>query len=412
MKKILTFILALLVLAACQRPTDTGQPADKWNGYGSLKSGEIVKTLWAGQNIDVGTVTYGIDDNANFYVTCQTTGDWLISEAHMFAGDKADMPVNKPGKPKIGKFPNSGTYDPWVNSVTFTVPLSELPPAEDPGFVVATHAVVHNTSNNQEETAWGDGEFKFSDKGWGWYATYYYNQDDNPFIVMYGTEYRNDSLMVYLINLTTGGSDLILSEYIGTTNTGAYDAAAYDSESGNLFFATYPEGELWINPLDGTSSSFLAGTLSGEAQSAAFYDGNYYYVDAVTNEIKMVSFDSNWNVSTETTTSTIPESVTVSDIAISPDGSYIYMVGEMSDGSTELIEYDMVNDSYSSLSITLDSSTQIAYGSDSVLYGIEDSSSGGETAYTIDPSTGTATSIDSEDVSSVDLGDLAIGPKQ
>ncbi|NOX85393.1 MAG: hypothetical protein GXO86_05440 [Chlorobi bacterium] len=411
MKKILTIILTILVLA-CQRTSDTAQPADKWNGYGSLKSGEIIKTLWAGQNIDVGTVTYGIDDNANFYVTYQTNGNWLISEAHMFAGDKADMPVNKPGKPKIGKFPNSGTYDPWVSTVTFTVPLSELPPAEDPGFVVASHAVVHNTSNNQEETAWGDGEFKFSDKGWGWYATYYYNQEDNPFVVLYGTEYRNDSLMVYLINLTTGGSDLILSEYIGTTNTGAYDAAAYDAVSGNLFFATYPEGELWINPLDGTSSSFLSGTLLGEPASATFYDGNYYYVDAVTNEIKMVSFDENWNISSETTVSTIPESVTVSDIAISPDGSYMYMVGTMSDGSIELIEYDMVSDAYSSLSITLDSATQIAYGSDGVLYGIVDSANGGEMAYTIDPATGSATAIDSDDIAIVDIGDIAKGPVQ
>jgi len=412
MKKILTFMLAILVLAACQRTTNTPEPSDKWNGYGSLKSGEIVKTLWAGQNIDVGTVTYGIDDDANFYVTYQTTGDWLISEAHMFAGDKADMPVNKPGKPKIGKFPNKDTYDPWVSTVTFTVPLSELPPCEDPGFVVASHCVVHNTSNNQEETAWADGEFKFSDKGWGWYATYYYNQQDNPFIVLYGTEYRNDSLMVYLINLTTGESNLILSEYIGTTNTGSYDAAAYDVESGNLFFATYPEGELWVNPLDGTSASFLAGTLSGEPASAAFYDGNYYYVDAATNEIKMVSFDENWQIISEVTVSTIPESITVSDIAISPDGAYIYIVGEMSDGSTELIEYDMANDTYSSLSITLSGSTQIAYGSDGVLYAVEDSSNGGETAYSLDPNTGSATEIGSDDVSVVDIGDIAIGPKQ
>ncbi len=412
MKKILTFILALLVLAACQKTLDTEQPFDKWNGYGSLKSGEVVHTLWAGQNIDVGTVTYGIDDDANFYVTYQTTGDWLISEAHMFAGDKADMPVNKPGKPKIGHFPNTGTYDPWVNTVTFTVPLSELPPYEDPGFAVATHAVVHNTANNQEETAWGEGDYKFCDKGWGWYDTYYYDQPDNPFTVLYGTEYRNDSLMVYLINLTTGESNLILSEYIGTTVTGGYEAAAYDMESGNLFFATYPEGELWINPLNGTSPSFLAGTLSGEPASAAFYDGNYYYVDAATNEIKMVSFDEDWQIISEVTVSTIPESITVNDIAISPDGSYIYIVGEMSDGSTELIEYDMVNDSYSSLSITLSNSTQIAYGSDGILYAIEDSANGGETAYSIDPNTGSSTEIGSDDVSTVDIGDIAIGPIQ
>ena len=411
MKKILTFVLAVLVLAACQKNKVNDQPVAKWNGYGSMKSGEIVKTLWAGQNMDVGTVTYGINDNADFYVTYATTGDWVISEAHMFAGDKADMPVNKPGRPKIGKFPNKGTYDPWVNTVTFTVPLSDLPPAEDPGFVVASHAVVHNTSNNQQETAWGEGEFTFCDKGWGWYATYFYNQDDNPFTILYGTEYRNDSLNVYLINVTTGQSDLILSEYIGTTNTGSYNAAAFDTESGNLFFATSNEGELYVNPMDDTQGSFLSGTLSGSTVSATFYGGNYYYIDEQTNELKMVSFDTDWHISGETTVDTVPGSIAVSDITISPDGGTMYMVG-LYDGSNELIEYDMVTDTYATLSITLTADTQIAYGSDNILYAVENSGTGGEVIYSIDPSTGVVTPIDENEIIPVDIGDLTRGPTQ
>ena len=75
MKKIYLFLIAIVVLASCtKQATDDQQIADKWNGYQKyLKTGEMVHTLWAGKNINVGTVTYGIDDNANFYVTydCQ-----------------------------------------------------------------------------------------------------------------------------------------------------------------------------------------------------------------------------------------------------------------------------------------------------------------------------------------------------
>ena len=411
MKRISTLFLVIFVMAGCQKSINNNQPSDKWNGYGSYKSGEVVKTLWAGQNIDVGTVTYGIDDNANFYVTYQTTGDWMISEAHVFAGDKSDMPVNKPGRPKIGKFPFNETYDPWVSTLTYTVPLSELPPAEDPGFVVATHAVVHNTSNNQQETAWGDGDYTFSDKGWGWYTVYYFDQPDNPFTILYGTEYRNDSLNVYLINMTTGQSDLIISEYFGTSGSGNYNGLAYDESSGNLFFAT-PNNELWVLPLDG-SASFMAGTLSGEATSASFYNGNYYYVDAQTNDLIMVSFDSDWNIISETTMSTVPSGYSISDIAISPDGNYIYMVGMNSDGINELIEYDIANDTYASYSMSLNNDTEIAFGSDGVLYGLENSADGGEAAFAINISDGSATDINNnDDISPIDIGDLAPGPIQ
>lgn len=398
-------------MAGCQKSINNNQPSDKWNGYGSLKSGEVVKTLWAGQNIDVGTVTYGIDDNANFYVTYQTTGDWMISEAHVFAGDKSDMPVNKPGRPKIGKFPFNETYDPWVSTLTYTVPLSELPPAEDPGFVVATHAVVHNTSNNQQETAWGDGDYTFSDKGWGWYTVYYFDQPDNPFTILYGTEYRNDSLNVYMINVTTDTSDLILSEYIGATNSGSYNAAAFDLESGNLFFATSPESELYVNQLNGDESSFLSGTLSGSTVSGTFYDGNYYYIDEQSNELNMVSFDADWHISSETTIDTVPGSVAVSDITMSLDGSYLYMVG-LYNGSNELIEYSTADNSYATLSITLAGDTQIAYGSDNILYAVENTSGGGGSIFSIDPSTGVVTPIDENGISPVDFGDLARGPIQ
>jgi hypothetical protein len=103
MKNAMISFVTLLLITSCAKQSTPDEPVDIWNGYSKyLKMGEVVHTLWAGKNINVGTVTYGIDDNANFYVTydCGASG-WLISETHMFAGDKKDMPLNKPGHQKL-----------------------------------------------------------------------------------------------------------------------------------------------------------------------------------------------------------------------------------------------------------------------------------------------------------------------
>ena len=398
MKNLTLLLVALLFIAGCAKVQETeNEPVNKWNGYALLKSGEIVHTLWAGQHIDVGTVTYGIDDNANFYVTydCTPSG-WLISETHMFAGDKKDMPVNKPGMPKIGKFPNKGTH-PNVSVVTYTVPLSELPPYEEPGFVVATHAVVNNPDGGNE-TAWGEGDFVFSDKGWGWYDIYYFNQPDNEFTILYGTQLANDSLSLYHINMTTGDNTLILAEFIGNAN-GTYDGTAYDDESGNFFFTNFDTRELMINPLQDDGASFSAGDLNGIASGATFYNESFYYIDNVTHEISEVTFDNNWQIATETVVSTIPSTVFINDIAMDPEGQNLYMVGNVNDGSSELITYNFTTDSYSTLDLEVGQNTSIAYSSDGELYAVTsaDDQGVGFATYTIDPATGTATLISNEE---------------
>jgi len=132
MKNNFAFLLFILMMCSCIKQDKSVEPSSNWNGYFKyLKRGEVIHTLWAGRNIDVGTVTYGIDDNANFYVTydCSSSG-WLISESHMFAGDKKDMPLNKPGNPKVGRFPYSANHSPWVSTYTYSVALTDLPPAE------------------------------------------------------------------------------------------------------------------------------------------------------------------------------------------------------------------------------------------------------------------------------------------
>jgi hypothetical protein len=414
MKNLLFLLMAVILLASCAQKDSVNEPvADKWNGYQEfLKTGEQYHTLWAGKYINVGTVTYGIDNNANFYVTydCSASG-WTMSETHMFAGDKKFLPRNKPGSPKIGQFPNSGTHNPRVSTYTYYVPLSTLPPCAEPGFVVASHCVVHSPSN-QQETAWAEGDYKFTDKDWGWYDIYFYNQPPNKFTILYGTSYTDDTLKLYHIDVTNNKTDLIMKEFLGT-GAGRLDAAAYDEETGMFFFANYTTNTLYANDLKDLDPSYVSGSLTGKAGSATFYDDSYYYVDEVTKTINKITFNSTWNVASEVILDTIPGTVTINDMAMNPTGTVMYMIGEVSGGGRELISWDVNTETFYSMAITITSGAQLAYGSDGVLYTIAPITEGSSHAltYAIDPSSGTLTPID-DDVIIIDdpFSDISRGP--
>jgi hypothetical protein len=409
----LLFIVMLLAVSCTQRDSMDQPVADKWNGYQNyLKTGEQYHILYAGRTINVGTCTYGIDANANFYVTydCSASG-WTISETHMFAGDKKNMPLNKPGSPNIGLFPNSGTHNPRVSTFTYRVPLASLPPCAAPGFVVAAHCIVRSPSG-QVETAWAGDQYKFTDKDWGWYDIYYYNQPPNKFTILYGTAYVNDTLKLYHMDVTNGKTDLILKEYLGT-NGGRTDAAAYDEATGMFFFANYSTNVLYANQLQNVDPSFVSGTLEGRAASATFYNNAYYYIDDDLNTINKVTFTSSWTVASEVVLDTIPSSVIVNDIAMNPTGTYLYMMGEVSGGSRELISWDVNNEVFYSMSIAINSGAQIAYGSDGMLYAIAPIVEGGDHSqtFTLDPASGTLTEIE-DDIIIIDdpFSDISTGP--
>jgi hypothetical protein len=414
MKNLFLFMVgAILVVSCTQRDSMDKPTADKWNGYEKyLKTGEQYHTLWAGRNINVGTCTYGIDENANFYVTydCSASG-WTMSETHMFAGDKKNLPVNKPGNPKIGQFPNSSTHNPRKSVVTYRVPLTSLPPCAEPGFVVAAHCVVKSPSG-QTETAWAEGDFKFTDKDWGWYDIYYYNQPPNRFTILYGTAYVNDTLKLYHMDVTNGKNDLILKEYLGA-NGGRTDAAAYDLTSGMFFFSSYATKTLYANQMKDLDPSFISGTLNGRAASATFYNNAYYYIDDDLNTINKVTFTSTWTKLSEVVLDTIPSAVIVNDIAMNPTGTTMYIIGEVNGGTSELISWDLATKVFYSMSISVTSGAQIAYGSDGVLYAIAPITDGGSHSqtFTLDPTSGTLTQIPDDIIIIVDpFSDISTGP--
>jgi hypothetical protein len=424
MKNIVILLFASLMIMSCTRQNTFEEPADIWNGYSKfLKTGEVYHTLWAGagrsdttKGVKVGTVTYGLKEVNGigyFYVIydCTSSG-WKMSETHMYAGSKADMPLNKADSPKIGQFSNSSCHSPGVSTFEYRVPILSLPPVET-GFTVATHCVVRSPAG-RVETAWGYGDFKFNDKMWGWYDNYsYIPPAQPPFTVLYGTTYSQDSLRLYHLNMTTGKVTLLLKEFV-ENNSGTYDGAAYDEISGMFFFVNPDTRELFVNNVGDTDPSFSAGTVNGTANSGTFYNGVYYYVNADFKTINMVTFDSDWLILSETVLDTVPVNITVNDIAISPAGDYIYLVGEVDGGNTEMIKYSIAADVYYSISLNMNSGIQIAYGSDDILYAIAPIIEGGSSsiAFTVNTNTGVLTEIPEGHIIIVPdpFSDISAGP--
>ncbi len=413
MKKLFYFISMALLLSSCIEQSKTEEPSARWNGYFHfLKSGEVMHTLWAGKHINIGTVTYGIDEDANFYACYDCSGSgWTISETHLYAGTLSQMPLNKPGRPKIGNFPCLGVHHPRVSTFTYRIPLTQLPPSSNPGFVVAAHCVAHSPYG-QNETAWAEGDYTFSDKGWGWYDTYYYDPQDDETNVLYGTVYRLDSLVVYHLDINSGASAIIMTEFVGEV-TGTYDGAAYDDASGLFFFANYATGALWANFLNDDEPSFCTGTLSGISASGTFHDGAYYYVEEGSNSIRRVDFNGSWYITGETILDTVPSSVTVFDVAMDPAGDYLYLTGSVSGGASQLFVWEAATGQFYQSSLGIGDDVQIAFGNDGELYAITPlDSSGGSGIYTISLEGETISEIDAEAIVIADdpFSDLTKGP--
>jgi hypothetical protein len=413
MKNLLLIVVVALTLVSCAKENEPELSNDKWNGYSRyLKAGEQVHTLWAGKHLNIGTVTYGIDDSANFYVAydCSSSG-WKISETHMYAGDKANLPLNKPGAPKIGRFPYSGNHNPNVDKFIYSIPLSSLPPCDEPGFVVASHCLAYGPSG-QKETAWAEGEYTFSDKGWGWYDVFFYNQEENPFTVLYCICMAHDSLRLYHLDITKNSIELTYVEYVGNS-AGSYDAAAYDTENGLFYFVKTESRELWINFLEEEENSFFSGVLQGSALSATFHNENFYYVDSVDNTIRGVNFTDNWNIFQDIILDTIATSISVNDIAMNPEGSKLFISGELTSGEGKLLYWEPSTGNLYDSSTEVSKEAQIAFGSDGLLYAVSNlfSEGGIYEIQVIDIESDTLTVIDEEIIYIEDpFSDLAKGP--
>ncbi|MCD4723420.1 MAG: hypothetical protein K8R63_01160 [Bacteroidales bacterium] len=395
MKKFFLLIAVIAVIAACSKHEVLDKnPSDTLNGDQNLKDYfSLTVDLWAGQNILVGSVEFVKTDDEYFEATYTLTGGWTMSESHLYAGDQDPefMPVNKPGAPKIGKFPYKETHDPAVTTYTYSIPTADLSkhPMES-GFAIAAHCVVDNPDAS-EETAWAEGNVPFSDKsGWSTYINNFYAASEEM-IILYGIQETTEgNLILVHINVTAGVSDVIYTENISVSGT--VDAAAYDQLTGNFFFVI--GNTLYVNNLNNDAGSLIVGTLTGIANGGTFLNGYYYYLDANPasanyNEIIQVALTydpdtGGWSLIENPNYSVaMPAAydLNITDLAV--HNGTMYLIGVNSQGTIYMLAYD--GTAWSNLLATdLTYAAQITTGIDGELYVIE---AGGELSI-IDPESG------------------------
>ena len=182
-KLLLPALFAATVFISCKKNTETIAPESTGPQYVSGlqnkpyepgttgRVGDCLATevdLIAGQTMVAGTVSV-TNDESNIYVTYTTTGNWVLTQTHLYVGDCALIPVNNPGNPIPGQFPYSGSHS-NLTSVTYTVPISAIPPGSCG--CIAAHGVVKELNANggtiQTQTGWGNGvRINLSGGNWG-----------------------------------------------------------------------------------------------------------------------------------------------------------------------------------------------------------------------------------------------------
>jgi len=158
--RMIPFMAAIILVAfSCSKENTKDQSSNQRSDQKYL-SAEItycgttsVQPLLAGKTIDAGSVTVG-NDLANFYITINTTGDWTISESHLYLSSSEPMSKGAPGLYLYN------SYSTGINSlgtaVTYIVPLTDVEDFQCGDIAwLMVHAVVQRTVNGvvQSETA-------------------------------------------------------------------------------------------------------------------------------------------------------------------------------------------------------------------------------------------------------------------
>ena len=127
-----------------------------------------VVTLIAGQTINAGNVT--VTNDANFiYVTYNTANGYVLSQTHLYVGDCALIPTNRPGNPIPGQFPYASAHS-NLTTYTYQIPIMAIPVGGCG--CIAAHAVVSLATGGGTQTAWGNGTVINPDGQWGMRFSY------------------------------------------------------------------------------------------------------------------------------------------------------------------------------------------------------------------------------------------------
>jgi hypothetical protein len=156
MGKIIQFIFIYAVLAffiACNGRVENDPLIAKITKTFEGASGQDVVaektwTLWAGNDIDAGTLTVA-NDGTTLFVTYKTLG--TFGNLHLWVGtDISLMPKNEKGLPMNEKFPYFFSAS-GLNEFTFEIPLEDIPDYKIRGnsLDVVSHAEVLLDGNDE-----------------------------------------------------------------------------------------------------------------------------------------------------------------------------------------------------------------------------------------------------------------------
>ena len=159
-------------------------------------TGSISAKLFAGQNIEVGTVVVSqVNTDTDplkpepdaLQVTYTLTGGWIMTDAYLWVGTSlSTMPRNSQGNPQIGQFPYVQTFSTNTNTCSFTIPFGTeafpYSPCTATSLLIAAKASVelHSGSNVEIEGAWGGTIPIVKDKNWGTYFNYDLKDETPP----------------------------------------------------------------------------------------------------------------------------------------------------------------------------------------------------------------------------------------
>ena len=169
---LVVFAALLVGIAGCSQQ-DVVAPMNTLSALGIYgvngMASEYCTTLFAGQDIDAGTVCVEIVDTGDtetLYITYNTTGGWELVETHLWLGTVLlDMPQTRKGNPKIGNFPYKSGDITGQTTYTFIVDLADFGGEEGlcgHDLLAAAHAALQLVDDSgtviQTETGWGNGE--------------------------------------------------------------------------------------------------------------------------------------------------------------------------------------------------------------------------------------------------------------
>ena len=232
--------------------------------------------LIAGQYIDVGDLDVAVDGD-NIKVTYSATGNWELSEAHLWVGtDILDMPQTKNGNPKIGKFPYA-KEDINGPSYSFTIPIESVEAllCDSDGTLFAAHAVVRQKDSRgkyQTETAWGTGDGLFEGERWGsYFSVQFVCGDDDPYVPVTCTDFDSDKLLVGAVTQCHDAIDNVWKLEVTLDYSGNFDHIGIklsDPDDDALFFTTYEEND-WVLRNEVQEKTW---TANGPVTATFFYD--------------------------------------------------------------------------------------------------------------------------------------------